>query len=53
VVGDADLLLDPRKTWEDKAAYDAQAAKLVSMFSDNFEQYVPYIDEDVKAVAIG
>ncbi|MCT4609386.1 MAG: phosphoenolpyruvate carboxykinase [Pelagimonas sp.] len=53
VEGVADLLLDPRKTWEDKAAYDAQAAKLVSMFSDNFEQYVPYIDEDVKAVAIG
>ena len=45
-------LLDPRGTWNDPAAYDAQAAKLVQMFADNFEQYVPYIDEDVKAAAI-
>jgi len=45
-------LLDPRSTWSDAEAYDAQAAKLVQMFADNFEQYVPYIDEDVKAAAI-
>jgi phosphoenolpyruvate carboxykinase (ATP) len=48
-----DTLLDPRKTWADPAAYDAQAAKLVEMFSANFAQYVPFIDEDVKAAAIG
>ncbi|SPF77711.1 phosphoenolpyruvate carboxykinase [Pseudoprimorskyibacter insulae] len=53
VPGVAEVLLDPRRTWEDKGAYDAQAAKLVSMFADNFEQYQPYIDEDVKAAAIG
>ena len=46
-------LLNPRETWADKAAYDAQAKKLVDMFSKNFGQYVPYIDEDVKAAAIG
>lgn len=46
-------LLDPRQTWADKAAYDAQARKLVTMFSDNFAQYVPHIDADVKAAAIG
>ena len=46
-------LLDPRATWADKAAYDAQAAKLVTMFANNFGQYVPYIDADVKAAAIG
>ena len=45
-------LLDPRSTWNDPSAYDTQAAKLVQMFADNFEQYVPYIDEDVKAAAI-
>ena len=45
-------LLDPRSTWDDPATYDAQAAKLVQMFADNFEQYVPYIDEDVKGAAI-
>ena len=53
VPGVAELLLDPRRTWDDKEAYDAQAAKLVQMFSDNFEQYLPYIDNDVKAAAIG
>jgi len=46
-------LLDPRATWADKEAYDAQAEKLVGMFSDNFEKYVPFIDADVKACAIG
>ena len=46
-------LLNPRETWADKDAYDAQAKKLVSMFAENFEQYVAHIDDDVKAVAIG
>ncbi|MCB2136827.1 MAG: phosphoenolpyruvate carboxykinase (ATP), partial [Rhodobacteraceae bacterium] len=48
-----DALLDPRRTWADGAAYDKQAQKLVNMFADNFAQYVPYIDADVKAAAIG
>jgi phosphoenolpyruvate carboxykinase (ATP) len=52
VPGVAEVLLDPRRTWDDQAAYDKQAAKLVEMFSNNFEQYLPYIDEDVKAAAI-
>ena len=30
-----------------------QAARLVRMFSENFEQYLPHIDDDVKAAAIG
>lgn len=51
--GVADVILDPRRTWDDPQAYDVQAAKLVEMFSDNFEQYLPYIDADVKAAAIG
>ena len=46
-------LLDPRATWADGAAYDAQAKKLVQMFSDNFAKYAPYIDDDVRAAAIG
>ncbi|MCA0042373.1 phosphoenolpyruvate carboxykinase [Celeribacter litoreus] len=53
VPGVADVLLDPRRTWADKDAFDAQAEKLVGMFKENFEQYLPYIDEDVKAAAIG
>jgi len=50
--GVADILLDPRRTWDKPDSYDRQAAKLVQMFADNFAQYVPYIDDDVKAAAI-
>ncbi|MCU9848472.1 phosphoenolpyruvate carboxykinase [Defluviimonas sp. WL0024] len=53
VAGVADILLDPRRTWGDGEAYDAQAKKLVAMFAENFAQYVPFIDADVKAAAIG
>ncbi|WP_299368174.1 phosphoenolpyruvate carboxykinase [uncultured Tateyamaria sp.] len=53
VPGVADILLDPRRTWDDGAAYDAQARKLADMFADNFEQYLPHIDDDVRAAAIG
>jgi phosphoenolpyruvate carboxykinase (ATP) len=51
--GVAELLLDPRRTWDDKEAFDRQAGKLVKMFADNFAQYAPYIDADVKAAALG
>jgi len=44
-------LLNPRATWADTAAYDAQAARLVKMFVDNFAQYEPYVGDDVKAAA--
>ncbi|MEM7305703.1 MAG: phosphoenolpyruvate carboxykinase (ATP) [Planctomycetota bacterium] len=30
-------ILNPRNTWDDKDAYDAQASKLRDMFRDNFE----------------
>jgi phosphoenolpyruvate carboxykinase (ATP) len=53
VPGVAEVLLDPRRTWNDPEAYDAQAAQLVAMFARNFAQYVPYIDDDVRAAAIG
>ncbi len=46
-------LLTPRTTWADPAAYDAQAARLVGMFAENFGQYLPFIDADVRAAAIG
>ena len=51
--GVADVILDPRRTWDNPEAYDRQAAKLVQMFSENFEQYLPHIDADVKAAALG
>ncbi len=53
VTGVDTVLLSPRDTWADKSAYDAQAAKLVKMFAENFGQYLPHIDADVKAAAIG
>jgi len=52
VAGVDDALLDPRRTWGSAADYDAQARKLVAMFAANFAQYLPFIDEDVKAAAI-
>ena len=50
--GVAEVLLSPRRTWNDSADYDAQAAKLVKLFTNNFDQYMPYINDDVKAAAI-
>jgi phosphoenolpyruvate carboxykinase (ATP) len=46
-------LLDPRGTWADAAAYDAQARKIVDMFAKNFAQYLPHVGDDVKAAALG
>ncbi|RME14607.1 MAG: phosphoenolpyruvate carboxykinase [Alphaproteobacteria bacterium] len=47
------VLLDPRHTWDDPEAYDRQAARLVAMFAENFKQYEPYVDDEVKAVMLG
>jgi phosphoenolpyruvate carboxykinase (ATP) len=52
VAGVDDALLDPRRTWGSAAGYDTQARKLVAMFAANFAQYLPFIDDDVKAAAI-
>jgi phosphoenolpyruvate carboxykinase (ATP) len=51
VPGISDELLEPRRTWDDPAAYDKQAAELVAMFAKNFEQYEDHVGEDVKAAA--
>jgi phosphoenolpyruvate carboxykinase (ATP) len=42
-------ILDPRSTWADKQAYDAQASKLVAMFIDNFAIFNEHVDPDVRA----
>ena len=52
VAGVDEALLDPRRTWADPLAYDAQAAKLMAMFAANFAQYLPFIDAEVRAAAI-
>ena len=42
----AEILL-PEKTWTDAAAYTASAARLVSLFVKNFEQYKSGVGQDV------
>jgi len=44
-------ILDPRSTWEDKAAYDVQAAKLVQMYIDNFAVFEDFVDGTVREAA--
>ena len=48
-VGVDKAMLDPRGTWSDPDAYDAQAATLARMFVENFGPFEPYVADDVKA----
>ena len=45
-------ILNPRQTWEDRDAYDAQAQKLVGMFAENFKKYEADVDADGLAAAL-
>lgn len=44
-------ILDPRGTWADTSAYDAQAARLVEMFIANFGTFEGHVDVSVKDAA--
>jgi phosphoenolpyruvate carboxykinase (ATP) len=49
---DSDIL-DPRHTWDDKAAYDKTAAKLVRLFTDNFARFADHVDDGVRNAGPG
>ncbi|HET7025409.1 MAG TPA: phosphoenolpyruvate carboxykinase [Gemmatimonadales bacterium] len=46
-------VLDPRETWADKAAYDAQAKKLAQMFRENFAKFAEHVEAKVAKAGPG
>src|ERR1700676_4191132 len=44
-------ILDPVKTWADKAEFDKTARALVGMFQKNFAKFEAQVDADVRAAA--
>jgi phosphoenolpyruvate carboxykinase (ATP) len=48
VPGVPDEVLDPRATWNDPDAYDAQAARLAALFENNFEQFAQRVPAAVR-----
>jgi phosphoenolpyruvate carboxykinase (ATP) len=44
-------LLDPIKTWKDKAEFDKTARDLVGMFQKNFAKFEEHVTAEVKAAA--
>jgi phosphoenolpyruvate carboxykinase (ATP) len=51
VAGVDSTILDPRSTWADGPAYDAQAKRLVGMFVDNFAKFERHVGPDVLGAA--
>ena len=44
-------VLQPRSTWADPAAYDAQARKLARMFAENFRTFADGVSPEILAAA--
>jgi len=45
-------VLNPKNTWANAVAYDAQARDLTQRFEGNFEQFESHVGDSVKAAAI-
>jgi phosphoenolpyruvate carboxykinase (ATP) len=41
-------VMDPRNTWANGAAYDAQARKLAEMFRKNFEKFGANVSDTIR-----
>ena len=44
-------ILNPRDTWADRTEYDATAARLVKLFTDNFAKFETHVDGGVAGAA--
>ncbi len=44
--------LNPKATWQNKAAYDQMAREVAKRFETNFEQFESSVDDKVKAAGI-
>ncbi len=49
IEGIPDKVLQPKQTWPDPAAYDAQALKLAQMFTKNFAQFADGVNPEIAA----
>lgn len=51
VEGVSDNILNPKANWENKEEYEKTAAKLASLFIENFKQYADYASDGIKSAS--